>query len=142
MSLNAASSPPQAPKRPLAVTIAAWYLMLTGGLTVLMFAAMRHLPEFKELFPSTPTTFDLFQLGLGLTVQIACGFYILRGQPLARNVYLAWNGVGLLMALVASGPSMIILASLSVFALMAWAMFSPKARAFFNYHKATHGTRS
>jgi hypothetical protein len=109
-------------KRPIAVTILACVLMAAGVMGIAY-----HLPDFS---PKHPFRYENLGILLLRVAAIVAGVFMLRGRNWARWLALAWIAFHLILSFFHSVGEVVIHGL--VFALFAWFLFRPDARAYFS----------
>lgn len=126
-------------KRPLAVTIIGWFLIVTSLFTLFSTLSMSSNPMVEEMLAKSPLPASVHQ-AIGLAsgvIALVCGYGILRGFNWARFLYLAAGVVGLLFNLVTVPMITIIVMGIVMLAVIAFFLFRPDASAWFNRSAAT-----
>ncbi len=108
-------------KRPVTVTILACVLILAGAVGIAY-----HLSDFST---KHPFEYENVVVLLVRVIAIVSGVFLLRGKNWARWLSLAWIGFHLILSFFHNVREVIIHAL--VFALFAWFLFRPAARAYF-----------
>ena len=108
-------------KRPVTVTILACVLILAGAVGIAY-----HLSDFG---PRHPFEYENVVILLVRVMAIVSGVFLLRGQNWARWLSIAWIAFHLILSFFHSVQEVIVHAL--VFALFAWFLFRPAARAYF-----------
>jgi hypothetical protein len=109
-------------KRPLAVSIFSCLFIVTG-----VVGLIRHLADYKasQLF-----AYDLVWIFIVELAAILCGAFMLRGNNWARWLALAWMGFHVVLSFFQSLREVGVHGLL--FALIAYFLFRPEARAYFS----------
>jgi hypothetical protein len=105
--------------RPLHLTVLSWLLIALGAVEFAVHAANVRWPLTAD-----GVGVPLFEL-----VILVCGVYMLRGQPWARWVALAWIGFHIIVSSLHSVQAAIVHGLL--FLVLAWLMFQPEVNAWF-----------
>src|SRR5690349_7131324 len=121
--------------RPTSITVIGWYLIgfsLLGafGYATVILRAAPHTQEVLATNPIPPPILHAMVLG-GSTLNIVCGYFMLKGQNWARYVYVSWSVLHLAIVFFTSSakmsmiPGAVILAAITIF------LFLPAANTFF-----------
>jgi|SRR5271166_4463454 len=113
-------------KRPLTVTIISWLFIATGAIGL-----VHHLTEIK---PHQPFQVELVWILLLSLMAIICGVFMLWGSNWARWLALAWIAFHVLLSFFHSLQQVLVHGLL--FALIAYVLFRPEARAYFRRSQA------
>lgn len=132
-------------KRPLQVTIVAWFLMVTGAISLITTTMMMGNTMVQELMAKSPLPRGI-QYGMaytGLLVAVTSGYFMLEGRRWARTVYVTWGAIGFITSLITSPMKWALIPGLVVFAVIVTLLFLPDSNAFFSPKKpATDETRA
>ena len=109
-------------KRPLAVSILSCLLIATG-----VVGLARHLADYKA---TQPFEYDLVWIFIVQLAAILCGAFLLRGASWARWLALAWMAFHVVLSFFQSLREVAVHGLL--FALIAYFLFRPEARAYFS----------
>lgn len=121
-------------KRPLSLTIIAWFLIvltlfgLVGVATMgSNAAAMKALDEMHMSL-----RFEQAWGVLGAIVNLACAYGILKGQPWSRVLYVVWAIIGLVVGFYISPMKYVLVLSLIFLIVISIFLFSAKANDWFS----------
>jgi hypothetical protein len=119
-------------ERPLSVTIVAWFVILSGIISVAAIYASGT-PGGRVIgAPSAlPHDAQLAIAGASALVSILCGIFILRGREWARLLYVAWNAAGLAMGALTAPLASVLLLSLLLLGVITYFLFRGPANIFF-----------
>jgi hypothetical protein len=109
-------------KHPLAVSILSCLFIATG-----VVGLARHLADYTA---TQPFAYDLVWIFIVELAAILCGAFMLRGNNWARWLALAWMGFHVVRSFFHSLREVVVHGLL--FALIAYFLFRPDARAYFS----------
>lgn len=120
-------------KRPISVTIIAWILIVTGGISLITSSASLNNPTVKELMARNPIPIPIqyAMMYVGLLILIASGIGILNKQNWARLLYVVWGAVGLIVSLVTSPMKTALIPGFIFFAIIVFFLFRPVSNQYF-----------
>jgi hypothetical protein len=141
--VGAATPPPLAEAanssgRPVSVTVIAWILLVTGGLSLVTSFFTMDNPQVRELMAKSPLPIPLqyVLMYLGLTISLVSGFAMLRGCDWGRKLYVGWSCVGFLIGFATSPMKFALMPGLVFFIVIVFFLFRPRANAYFTGHGA------
>lgn len=121
-------------KRPLALTVIGWILIVMG--IVSMFATSANLknPKIIEYMNQSPLPLSVQYaiLALGVMVMTICGLGILKEKNWARFLYVGWGLGNFLMSLAIGTMQASMIPGLIIFLIIAYFLFRPEANAYFS----------
>jgi hypothetical protein len=121
-------------KRPLALTIIGWLLVMMG--IVSMFATSANLknPKVIEYMSRSPLPLSIQYaiLALGVMVMTISGLGILKGKNWARFLYTGWGLGSFLMSLAIGTMQTSMIPGLIIFLIIAYFLFRHDANAYFS----------
>jgi len=119
--------------RPTSVTVIAWILIVVGVVTLIMSTLTADNPMTKELMARTPLPISVqyVMLYLGLLITVGSGIGLLKGQNLARMLYISWSILGMLIGFATSPMKAALIPGLAMFGVFAFFLFRPKANQYF-----------
>jgi hypothetical protein len=119
--------------RPTSVTVIAWILIVTGGVTLIMSTLTADNPMTQELMARTPLPISVqyVMLYLGLLITVGSGIGLLKGQNWARMLYISWSILGMLIGFATSPMKWALIPGLAMFGVFAFFLFRPKASQYF-----------
>ena len=97
-------------RRPISITIIAWWLILSGIFGAIFSATMELSPALVEIASRSPipvSVQEVYGLINGLVV-IGCGIGFLQGAPWSRLLYLVWSMLGFVYGFFVSPGWMIV----------------------------------
>lgn len=120
-------------ERPKSITVIAWFLIVTGVISVFTSLTSLNNPMVKELMAKSPLPVSLqyAMMFVGLAVTIASGMGMLKGQGWARLLYVVWGVFGLLVGLVTSPMKAAMIPGLVVFAIIVFFLYRPASTQYF-----------
>ncbi len=120
-------------KRPVSLTIIAWYLTVAGILSLVMSVVFYFVPVFKEVIAKIPIPTPLYYalLYLGAIVSITSGVGILKRQNWARFLYVVWATIGFLISLIFLPTKLSLIPSVIVFLVLVYFLFRAEATKYF-----------
>ena len=130
-------------KRPLEVTIVAWFmlvavvvklfsytvLILSSEVQETFFALGFH--ESKQALVKFPLSIHFVVSGIGCIVFLAAGVGLLRARHWGRITFGLWSGWALLFAFLTTGSLGYVTPKLLVYIVMMAILFSPRANSYF-----------
>lgn len=119
--------------RPTSITVIAWILIVTGGISLISTLAMINNPTVLELMSKSPIPIPLqYVLNfVGLTITIVSGIALLKGANWGRLLYVGWSIVGLAIGVATSPLKAALIPSAVLFFIFAFFLFRPRANDFF-----------
>jgi hypothetical protein len=120
-------------KRPVVVTVIAWYLMVTCGFGALMIPFTLRNPLAQDLMAKNPLPiwFQYTHMAVGLAIGIGAGFFMLKGKRWARSLYISWTALSLVLGAVTSPFKLALIPGVVVFAVTVVLLFLPIVKPFF-----------
>ena len=121
-------------KRPLSLTIIAWFLIvltlfgLVGVATMGSNAAAMKALDVMHM----SLRFEQAWGVLGAIVNLACAYGILKGQPWSRVLYVVWGIIGLVVGFYISPMKYVLVLSLIFLIVISIFLFSAKANDWFS----------
>ena len=120
-------------KRPLSLTIIAWFLIIFALFGLYGVLTIRSNEVAMKMLEQMHTSL-MFQQVWGVInclVTIVCAYGILKGQPWSRVLYVVWSVIGLVVAFVTSPMKAVIVLSLIILFVIAHFLFSSRANEWF-----------
>jgi hypothetical protein len=121
-------------KRPFALTIIGWILIVMGIFS--MFATSANLKNVKiiEYMSQSPLPMSIQYaiLALGVMVMTISGLGILKGKHWARLLYVGWGLFSFLMSLAIGTMQTSMIPGLIIFLIIAYFLFRPDANVYFS----------
>ncbi len=122
-------------KRPISITLIAWYLIIASLFGMIMLLTTLHNPTVQaSLKQSTlPIPVQLTWISISAMVNLICGVALLKGKNWARFTYLTVGFLSFAMSLLTMHASMRLAAlpGIVVFIILICFLFTPKANIYF-----------
>lgn len=120
-------------KRPLSVTIVAWFIIVTSLFSLLSVLAMGSNPQVAQMLAESPLPASVHQvIGIvGALISLICGYGMLKGFDWARILYIGAAAAGLLFNLVTAPMVSILVLGVLMLAVIAFFLYRPAANAWF-----------
>lgn len=125
-------------KRPTSITVVAWFIIVTSGISLLATPLSLNNPMAQELMAKNPLPISL-QIAmayLGLTISIVSGIGMLKAQNWARLLYVIWGGFGFVVGVFTSPVKLMMIPGLVILAIIAFFLFQPSANKYFSIKEA------
>lgn len=121
-------------ERPKSVTIIAWFLIVSGVISVFTSLSSLNNPMVKELMSKSPLPIPLqyAMMIIGLAVSVICGIGMLKGQGWARLLYVTWGAIGILISLITCPSKTVIIPGLIIFIIIAFFLYRPASNQYFS----------
>lgn len=121
-------------KRPTSISIIAWLLIVSGGISLIASSASLNNPMVKELMAKSPIPISaqFAMMFIGLVVSLASGIGMLKKQNWARFLYVIWGAIGLLIGLFTSPIKTALIPGVLFFAIIVFFLFRPVAKQYFS----------
>jgi hypothetical protein len=120
-------------KRPLSLTIIAWFLVITSLLGLVGVLTMGSNPTAMKMLEQMHVSL-LFQQVWGVincVVVLICAYGIFKGMPWSRVLYVVWGIIGLAVAFMTSPMKAVLVLSLIFLVVISIFLFSHKANEWF-----------
>lgn len=120
-------------KRPISLSIIAWFLIVTAVFSALSGIFTLNNPEALAVLAKSPLPLPI-QYGMmfvGLVITLASGIAILKGYNWGRFLYLGWGVLGLIIGALTSPMKMTLIPGLVFLIIISFLLFRPKATLFF-----------
>jgi len=130
-------------KRPTSVSVIAWYLIVTSGITLVTFAMSFNNPMVRELMAKSPIPIPL-QLAMGyvgLLITIVSGIALLKRQNWARFLYVGWSVIGFMIGILTSPMKAAMIPGFVVLAVITFFLFRPKANEYFSTRETKNSAK-
>lgn len=127
-------------KRPLSVTIIAWFAIVIAVLSLISSILTHNNPLTQQLMAKSMVPISL-QYGLlygGLSLTLVAGIGMLKGQHWARLLYVGWSTIGLIIGLATTPIKIALLPGAVLLGLAAYFLFRPAANAYFSARLAAN----
>lgn len=120
-------------KRPLAVTIISWFLVIGGVISVFSITFSLNNPMAKEMMSKSllPLPVQVAMMFAGMVVSFSSGIAMLKGKRWGRTLYVAWSAVGFAVSLVTSPMRVMLIPAILVFGIIVYFLFRPNANEYF-----------
>lgn len=121
-------------KRPISVSIIAWFLIVTSLISLVSSYVSMDNPMVRELMSKSllPLSVQYAMMFVGLAVTVATGAAMLKGLGWGRLVYFAWSVLGLVVGLVTSPMKIALVPGAILLAVFAFFLYRPKVNAYFS----------
>lgn len=121
-------------KRPLSLTIIAWFLIVLTLLGLVGVATMGSNAAAMKMLDQMHISLRLEQAWsvLGAIVNLLCAYGILKGQPWSRVLYVVWGVIGLVVGFYISPMKYVLVLSLIFLVVISIFLFSAKANDWFS----------
>jgi len=120
-------------KRPLSVTIIGWLIIVLSlfGIYGLVMAGSN--PIMKNAIAQMHVSMPLYEAwgALGLVINLACAYGILKGLPWSRVLYVVWGVIGLVVGLYISPIKYVLVFSLIFIVVIAAFLWTNAANDWF-----------
>jgi hypothetical protein len=119
--------------RPTSVNIIAWFLIVTGLISLVFSYFSLSNPMAQELMAKNllPIPLQYVLMFLGLVISVVSGFALRKGQNWARQLYVGWSVLGLLIGLATAPGKPALIPGALVLAIIAFFLYRPSANAYF-----------
>jgi hypothetical protein len=120
-------------KRPISITIIAWYLIISACFILIYFSIRFNDPATWKFMSmgSIPVTVQLILFYLGLTISLISGVGFLKRQNWSRFLYTGWSGISIIIGLTVTSLRYSSLPGLVLFMVIALFLFRSKANDYF-----------
>ncbi len=120
-------------KRPTSVTVIAWILIVTGGLSLITTTLMMNNPMVEELMGQSliPIPVQYAMMYFGLLVTLTSGIAMLKGKNWARLLYVIWTAVAFLITAGTSPMKTALIPGLVLYLVVVFFLFRPKPNQYF-----------
>ena len=122
-------------KRPTSITVIAWILIITGGISLITSTvSLKNNLMVKEIMIRTPMPIPVqyAMMYIGLLVSIVSGIGMLKKQNWARFLYIIWGIIGFLVGLFTYPMKIALIPCLLFFVIIVFFSFSPGANEYFS----------
>ena len=120
--------------RPTSLTVVCWILIVLGPLAILpLFMGTMDNPHVVELMNKSPFPISVQYalMWLGALVTSGSGLMMLYRQNWARQLYVGWSILGIIIGLTTSPIKIMMLPGIVVFAIIAFFLFRSAANNYF-----------
>ena len=121
-------------KRPLSLTIIAWFLVMVALLGLYGSITLGSNPAATKMLEQThvPLLFQQVWGAIGCVVTLACAYGIFKGQPWSRVLYVVWGVIGLVVGFFTSPMKAVLVLSLVFLVVISIFLFSNAANDWFS----------
>lgn len=121
-------------KRPLSLTIIAWFLIIFSLLGLYGVATMGSNPQAMKMIEQMHMSLRVQQIWgvAGAIVNLICAYGILKGQPWSRVLYVVWGLIGVVVGFVISPMKIFVVISLVVLVVIGFFLFREAADDWFS----------
>jgi hypothetical protein len=119
--------------RPTSVNIIAWFLIVTGLISLVFSYFSLSNPMVQEVMAKDllPLSLQYVLMFLGVVITVVSGFALRKGQNWARQLYVGWSVLGLLIGLATAPGKLALIPGALVLAIIAFFLYRPNANAYF-----------
>lgn len=127
-------------KRPLALTVIGWILIVMGIFSMFATSANLKNPKVIEYMSQSPLPLSLQYaiLALGVMIMTISGLGILKGKNWARFLYGGWGLFSFLMSVVIGTMQASMIPGLILFLIIAYFLFRSDAHQYFSPSDIDH----
>ena len=120
-------------KRPLSLTIIAWFLIVTTLFGLYSVLTMKSNPVAMEMLAKSGAPLALHQaIGVvGSIVNLACAYGIFKAQPWSRVLYVGWSIISLVITAFLMPIVSIMIISVIFLVVIGFFLFSLRANEYF-----------
>lgn len=121
-------------KRPLSLTIIAWFLVVMSLFGLYGSITMGSNPLALKMINQMgiPLLFEQIWGAVGAVVSLICAYGIFKGQPWSRVLYVVWGIIGLVVGFFVSPMKSVLVLSLIFLVVISIFLFSDKANDWFS----------
>jgi len=121
-------------KRPLSLTIIAWFLIIFSLLGLYGVATMGSNPVAMKMIEQMHSSLRFQQAWgvLGALINIVCAYGILKGLPWSRVLYVLWGVISVAVGFYMSPMKVVVLVTLVILVVIAFFLFTEKANDWFS----------
>jgi hypothetical protein len=120
-------------KRPLSLTIIAWFLIIFSLIGLYGVMTMGSNPMAMKMIEQMHTSLAFQQAWgtVGALVNIGCAYGILKGQPWSRVLYVVWGAIGIVVSFFIAPMKAVIVLSIVFFVVIAAFLYTNTANDWF-----------
>lgn len=120
-------------ERPISITIISWFLIVTNIMSVIVTLVNINNPDVKVMMQLSALSLEVqyLMMVIGLIISISCGFLMLSGNVIGRNLYMVWTILSLSIALFTSPLKTLLIPGIIFFMVVAFFLYRPKANQYF-----------
>jgi len=121
-------------KRPLSLTIIAWFLIIVSVLGLIGTFTMSSNPAMQKMLAESHMSLAAYQAWtvLGIVINLICAYGILKGQPWSRVLYVVWGVIGIVVGFYISPMKVAIVLSVVILLVVGFFLFTEKANDWFS----------
>lgn len=121
-------------KRPLSLTIIAWFLIIFSLFGLYGVATMGSNAVAMKMIEQMHMSLRVQQAWgvAGAIVNLICAYGILKGLPWSRVLYVVWGAIGIIVGFYISPMKLVVLLSLVFLVVIAFFLFTEKANDWFS----------
>jgi len=125
-------------KRPLSLTIIAWWLVIGALFSLYSLFAVQSNAVAMKMIADRGLPMIVYQaIGVvGIVVALASAYGILKGLAWSRVLYVAWGIVGVILSFLTSPAMSFVIVGIVVLAIIAFFLFRPAANRWFGTNDA------
>ena len=130
-------------KRPTSLTVIAWILIVTGGLSVITCTMGLNNPTVKDIMSRSllPLSVQYVLMYAGLIVSVISGLSILKRQNWSRYLYVIWSTIVFVISIITSPMKVALIPGIVFFVVIAFFLFRPKANEYFFPSESPHDSQ-
>ena len=125
-------------ERPTSVTVIAWFLIVTGIISIIssVISIINPNPMVEEIMSRNPLPVPIQELlqYIGIAVSIVSGIYMLDGANWARFLYVVWSFIGILISIIALPNLIFVIPGLIFWIVITSFLFRSQANDYFDWH--------
>jgi len=131
-------------KRLTSVTVAAWILIVTGGISLITTTAMINNPMVLNSMNKSPFPIPIQYAFtyIGLLITLVSGIAMLKQHNWARLLYVIWSVIGFLVGLATSPMKAAMIPGLIIFIVITFFLFRPRANEYFSSSESSNNAQS
>lgn len=120
-------------KRPLSLTIIAWFLVVTALFGLYGAATMGSNPLVMKMIEQAGVPLIVEQVwgAIGAVVTLAVAYGIFKGQPWSRVLYVAWGILGIVVGYFISPMPLVLMLSVVFLIVISAFLFRDRANEWF-----------
>lgn len=121
-------------RRPLAVTIVSWYLIISGIITLIAIPFSLNSEITQKVLANTPVPIGIQYAIMfsGLVVSIASGVAMLKGHNWGRVLYVIWQLLALTYTVTTSPIRATVIPGSIIYIIVVFCIINVKANVYFS----------
>ena len=121
-------------KRPKSVTVIAWILIASVGITLITTTAMINNPMALDLMSKSPIPIPLqyAMTYIGSLMMLVSGIAMLKGCNWARLLFVIWSAINFLVGIVTSPVKGAMIPGFVLVLIAVFFLFRPKSNEYFS----------